>query len=663
MKKDFKSPSMGLIKLNLVLLTAILGLTTTPLMAQRGGGRRGAAAAPATAPLPAGAPAARLVNKEDSAYIRNNYKKMEVMIPMRDGIKLYTSIYVPKDESKSYPIMLDRSPYGSGPYGPDMFKTSLGPSMLFAREGFIFVYQDVRGRFMSEGSFIATRPYVVKKTNKDVDESSDTYDSIDWMIKNLPHNNGKVGTWGISAPGFYTTMTAIEAHPALKAVSPQAPVTNWFMGDDRHHNGVFQEMGTFAFLSGFGVARPVPTTVNARGFSAYGTPDGYKFYLNMGPLKNFNERILHHTNKLWDEMQFHDTYDEYWKSRTPEPHLKNIGPAVMTVGGFFDQEDPYGPLKTFASIEKGGYKDKNMLVMGPWYHGFFSRGDGLTVGNIQLGSKTSVFYRENIEFPFFMHYLKDAPDPQLPKAYVFESGSNQWKKYSKWPPAEAKQAAIYMQPGGKLAFTAPKANKQMFDSYLSDPAKPVPYTAEVRTIRGSDFMVEDQRFAATRPDVLVYQTDTLTSDVTIAGNVMADMFVSTTGTDADFVVKVIDVYPDNAPNNAALNPAIPMGGFQMLVRGEIMRAKFRKDFAKPEPMVPGKVTEIKWDVEDINHSFLKGHRIMIQVQSTWFPLNDRNPQKFVNIYKANEADFQKATNRVYFTPQYPSHIDVKLLDK
>ncbi|MDB5030463.1 CocE/NonD family hydrolase [Mucilaginibacter sp.] len=652
MKKNFNgSPKMSLIKLNLVLLTAISGLTTSPLMAQRGG-RSASTAAPA-----------RMVNKEDSAYIRNNYKKMEIMIPMRDGVKLYTAVYVPKDETKSYPIMLSRSPYGSGPYGADIYKTSLGPSMIFAKEGFIFAYQDARGRYMSEGDFVATRPYVVKKTNKDIDESSDTYDTIDWMIKNLPHNNGKVGTWGISAPGFYTTMTAIEAHPALKAVSPQAPVTNWFMGDDRHHNGAFQEMGTFAFLSSFGAPRPVPTPISAPAFSAYGTPDGYDFYLNMGPLKNFDDKILHHTNKLWDDMMEHDTYDEYWKSRTPEPHLKNIVPAMLTVGGFFDQEDPYGPLKVNASIEKGGHKDRNILVMGPWYHGGFSRGDGETVGNIQLGSKTGVFYRENIEFPFFMHYLKDAPDPQLPNAYMFETGTNVWKKYSKWPPEEAKQGAIYLQPDNKLAFTAPQANTKMFDAYVSDPAKPVPYSAEIRTIRGSEFMVEDQRFAGNRPDVLVYETEVLDKDVTVAGNVTADLFVSTTGTDADFVVKVIDVYPGDAPDNAALNPAVKMGGFEMLVRGEIMRAKFRNDFGKPEAMVPGKVTEVKWDVEDINHTFLKGHKIMFQIQSTWFPLNDRNPQKFVNIYKANESDFQKATNKVYFTPQYPSHVDVKLIEK
>ncbi|HEY0244959.1 MAG TPA: CocE/NonD family hydrolase [Mucilaginibacter sp.] len=643
------------IKINIILLLAVL--STTRLIAQGIG-----AGAPNSNPA-AEAAARRQAAKEDSAYIRDHYKKLEIMIPMRDGIKLYTAVYMPVDSTKKYPIMFDRTPYGTPPYGPTAFKTSIGPSMLFAREGFIIVYQDVRGRFLSEGNFIATRPYIInKKSAKDVDESSDTYDSIDWMIKNLPNNNGKVGVWGISAPGFYATSTAIDAHPALKAVSPQAPVTNWFLGDDRHHNGVFQEMGTFAFLSSFGVARPVPTTKNAPGFSAYGTPDGYQFYLAMGPLKNFNDKILHHTNALWDEMMEHDTYDEYWKSRTPEPHLKNIGPAIMDVGGFFDQEDPYGPLKTYAAIEKGGHKDKNILVMGPWFHGGFSRGDGDFLGNIRFGSKTGLFYRENIEFPFFMHYLKDAPDPELPKAYIFESGSNQWRKYSQWPPTEAVQKALYLHAGNKLTFEAPKMEFRSFDQYISDPAKPVPYSAGINTIRGSEFMIEDQRFAATRPDVLVYQTDVLTKDVTIAGNVMADLFVSTTGTDADFVVKVIDVYPDDAPNNSPV-AGTKMGGFQMLVRGEIMRAKFRSSFSKPEPMVPNKVTEVKWDVEDINHCFLKGHKIMIQVQSTWFPLNDRNPQKFVNIYKADESDFQIATHKVYFTPQYPSHVDVKLIEK
>lgn len=601
--------------------------------------------------------------RQDSIFIHGTYKKLEIMVPMRDGIKLYTQIYVPLDQTKKFPIMLQRTPYGCAPYG-DTYRTLLGPSALFTKEGFIFVYQDVRGKYLSQGDFVATRPYIEHKTsNKDIDESSDTYDTIDWLLKNLPNNNGKVGVWGISAPGFYATETAIDAHPALKVVSPQAPVTNWFMGDDRHHNGVFQEMGTFAFISGFGAPRPEPTTQPDRGFSAYGTPDGYKFYLNVGPLKNLNDWYLHNTNKLWNEMMEHGNYDEYWQSRTPEPHLKNIKPAMLVVGGFFDQEDPYGPLKTYAAIERGGHQDRNILVMGPWFHGGFSRGDGDFLGNIRFGDqKTGAFYRENIEFPFFMHYLKDAPDPKLPNVYMFESGSNEWHKYSQWPAKEAVQKALYMQPEGKLSFEKPKAAKTSFDGYVSDPAKPVPYSAAINQIRGSEFMIEDQRFASTRPDVLVYQTDVLDKDVHITGNVEADMFVSTTGTDADFVVKVIDVYPDNAPNNSPI-PGTKMGGYQLLIRGEIMRAKFRNSFTNPEPMEPGKPTEVKWDVEDINHTFLKGHRIMVQVQSTWFPLNDRNPGKFMDIYKANEADFHKETNKVYFSPEYPSHVDVKVTEK
>ncbi|MVM35540.1 CocE/NonD family hydrolase [Spirosoma sp. HMF4905] len=600
-------------------------------------------------------------NKVDSAYVRENYTKLERMIPMRDGIKLFTSIYVPKNTDQPYPIMLDRTPYSVAPYGEDKYKTSIGPSMLFARDGYIIVYQDVRGKYMSEGDFVAVRPYIPNKKKKtDIDEISDTYDTIDWLLKNIPNNNGRVGTWGISAPGFYTTTTIIDAHPALKAASPQAPVTDWFMGDDRHHNGAFFLMGTFAFLSSYGQPRPMPTPKNTPGFSAYGTPSGYDFYMNLGPLKNANERIFKGTNLIWNEMMDHEAYDEFWQARTPVPYLKNIKPAVMTVGGWFDQEDLYGPLKVYAGIERNNPKSPNSLVMGPWIHGGWSRGTGETLGNIRFGGKTSEFYRETIEFPFFGHYLKDKPDPQLPKAYIFDTGANQWKKYDQWPPKTAQEKKLFFHPNGKLSFDPPQASPTPFDEYVSDPRKPVPYTSEIRNVRGSDFMYEDQRFAAARPDVMVYESDTLTEDVTIAGNVLADLFVSTTGTDADFVVKLIDVYPNNAPNNSPI-PGTKMGGFQLLVRGEVMRAKFRNSFSKPEAMKPDEVTEVKFDMQDAAHTFKKGHKLMIQVQSSWFPLVDRNPQTFVNIYKATEADFQKATHRVYFSPQQPSSVTVSVL--
>ncbi|MFT4032519.1 MAG: CocE/NonD family hydrolase [Siphonobacter sp.] len=597
----------------------------------------------------------------DSLYIRQHYTKIERMIPMRDGVKLFTSIYLPKDDTKKHPIMLDRTPYSVAPYGEDKYKMNIGPSMLFAHEGYIIVYQDVRGRFMSEGTFVPVKPFIEKKSsNKEVDESSDTYDTIDWLIKNLPNHNGKVGTWGISAPGFYTTMTAIDAHPALKAASPQAPVTDWFMGDDRHHNGAFFLMGTFAFLSSYGMPRPEPTVKGAPGFSAYGTPDSYRFYLNIGPIKNIDQTIFKGQNFIWNEMMTHESYDSYWQAKAVVPHLKNIKPAVLTVGGWFDQEDLYGPLKTFAGIDKQSPATANFLVMGPWIHGSWSRGKGDLLGNIRFDSETGPFYREQIELAFFNHFLQDGADPALPKAYIFETGSNQWKKYEAWPPKQSQEKNLYFHPNGKLSFEAPTSSKIPFAEYLSDPAKPVPYTNEIRIIRGADFMYEDQRFAATRPDVLVYESEVLTEDVTISGNVAADLFVATTGTDADFVVKLIDVYPDDAPNNSPITNT-KMGGFQLLIRGEVMRAKFRTSFSKPEAMVPGKVTELKFDMQDAAHCFKKGHKIMVQVQSSWFPLVDRNPQKFVNIYQASEADFQKATHRVYATPSQPSHVKVRVV--
>lgn len=603
--------------------------------------------------------------REDSLYVRTHYTKMERMIPMRDGVKLFTSIYVPKDiaTGAKYPIMLNRTPYSSVPYGDTLYKLSLGPSMLFARDGYIFVYQDVRGKYMSEGDFEAYRPFIPKKKNKtDNDESSDAYDTIEWLVKNVEGNNGRVGTWGISAPGYYTTMTNIEAHPALKASSPQAPVTDWYMGDDRHHNGAFFLMGTFSFISSYGAPRPTPSPRGKPGFSAYGTPDGYEFYRNLGPLKNVNEKIFKGENRIWNQLMEHETYDEFWQSRTPVPHLKNIKPAVMVVGGWFDQEDLYGPLKTYQGIENNKPTSPNLLVMGPWIHGGWSRGTGESLGHIRFGSKTSEFYQKEIEFPFFNHYLKDKPNPALPKAYIFETGSNEWKKYDQWPPKNTVEKKLYLHPNGKLSFSPTTTSAPAFDEYTSDPAKPVPYTAEIRNIRGSDFMYEDQRFAATRPDVLVYESDVLTEDVAISGNVFANLFVSTTGTDADFVVKLIDVYPGTAPNDSPENPRKAMGGFQLLVRGEVMRSKFRKSFTVPEAMVPGKIENVKFDMQDAAHRFKKGHKIMIQIQSSWFPLVDRNPQKFVNIYKAEENDFQKANHRIYCSGNNSSYVGVRVVE-
>ncbi len=598
---------------------------------------------------------------QKSFAVREHYTKQEQLIPMRDGVKLFTAIYVPKDTSQKYPIMLNRTPYSVSPYGAEAYDESLGPSSLFAKEGYIFVYQDVRGRMMSEGEYADVRPHNPNKKGKEIDENSDTYDTIEWLLKNIPNNNGRVGIWGISYPGFYTSMAIIDSHPAIKAASPQAPIADWFIGDDFHHNGTLFLPHAFNFFSSFGLPRPKPTTQFPPPFK-HETPDGYKFFLEMGPLSNANKKYYKNEVAFWNEMMKHPNYDEFWKERNILPHLKNIKSAVMTVGGWYDAEDLYGALNTYKQIEKQNPGIVNLLVMGPWPHGGWAGGEGDSLGHARFGSKTSVFYRESIELPFFNYYLKDKGEMKLPEAYVFETGSNVWKTYEQWPPKNVKGETLYLQPGGRLAFDPPKdSDAASFDEYISDPNKPVPHIDWTAIGMTTGYMVADQRHAAKRPDVLVYQTDVLTEDVTIAGPITASLFVSTTGTDSDFVVKLIDVYPDDALDNSPNTPGIKMSGFQMLVRGEPMRAKFRNSFERPEPMVPGKVNKVEWVMPDSYHTFKKGHRIMVQVQSSWFPLMDRNPQKFVDIYNATEADFQKATQRVYHSKQYGSQVKVGVM--
>ncbi len=603
-----------------------------------------------------------LAQQTDEEYIRARYTKREQYIPMRDGKRLFTVLYIPRDDSQTYPIMLMRTPYGVAPYGDDAYKTRIGPNMMFAREGYIFAYQDVRGKRMSEGEFVAVRPHDPnKKTEDDVDESSDTYDTIEWLINNIGNNNGRVGTWGISAPGFYTTHTVIDAHPALKAASPQAPVTDWFLGDDRHHNGAFMFQASFSFLSSYGAVRPKPTPNGTPGFSAYGTPDGYQWYLKLGPIANINKKILKGKNPLWNAMVEHGTYDAWWQARTPLPHLKDIKVPTMVVGGFFDAQDLYGPLKTYQAIEQNNPDTPGILVMGPWWHGGWSRGDGERYQDIHFGSKTSVYYREHIELPFFNYYLKDKGELTLPEATIFISGSNVWQEFNQWPPEQAELKRLYLQPAGGLSLEMPTGMGD-YDEYVSDPDRPVPHTPKIVVRRDDRYVIQDQRFAATRPDVLVYETDILTEDLTLAGELWADLYVSTTGTDADFIVKLIDVYPDTATYIGANPQNVKMGGFQFMVRGEVMRAKFRDSFEYPEPMTPGKVTEIEFDMQDVAHTFLKGHKIMVQIQSTWFPMLDRNPQKFVDIYSAGYEDFQKATHRIYTAIGQPSHLKIKVLE-
>jgi putative CocE/NonD family hydrolase len=604
-------------------------------------------------------------HSQSDAEVKAHYQKSEQMIQMRDGVKLFTSIYVPRDTSKKYPIMLNRTPYSVAPYGADLYKTALGPSPLFQDEGFIFVYQDVRGRLMSEGDYVNVRPHNPKKAGvSDIDESTDTYDTIDWLVKNLPNNNGKVGMWGISYPGFYVSTGVIDAHPALKAASPQAPIADWFMGDDFHHNGALFLPHTFNFFATFGLPRPKPTTEFPPRFQ-HGTPDGYRFFLDLGPLPNADKKYLKGQVSFWNEAMNHPNYDEFWKARNIRPHLKNIKPAVMTVGGWFDAEDLFGALNTYKSIEQASPGANNILVMGPWFHGGWSRSDGDVLGNVTFGSKTSVYYRENVELPFFNCLLKEKCDRKLPEAMVFETGSNQWRMYDQWPVTNVEKRSLYLQANGGLSFDVPAEasarTADRFDEYISDPNKPVPYINGIAIGMTREYMVDDQRFATTRPDVLVYETPALQQNVTITGPVIASLYVSTSGTDSDYIVKLIDVFPNDTPDREPNPTGLKMGGYQMLVRGEPMRARFRNSFEKPEAMVPNKVTKVEFTMPDVNHSFLKGHKIMVQIQSTWFPLVDRNPQKFVDIYKATEADFQKATQRIYRSGRSPSQLMVNVL--
>ena len=587
----------------------------------------------------------------DSAWVADNYVKIEKMVPMRDGIKLFTAIYMPKDSSTKHPILMTRTPYSCAPYG-EKFSGRLYRSYLmqYLHEGYIMAYQDVRGCWMSEGDFVDIRPFNPHKTGTQTDEASDTYDAVDWLVKNVPGNNGRVGDFGISYPGFYATMTSLSGHPALKAVSPQAPVTDWFQGDDFHHNGALFIMDGFSFYTSFGLPRPKPTTTRPRGFH-FDSDDNYDIYLKTGALSHFAD-LMGDSVAFWKDLYAHPNYDAWWRARNDRQYLTDVKPAMLVVGGLFDAEDCFGAQNVYKAIATQSKGTDARFVFGPWYHGEWASGNGWFMGNARFGSNTAEFYEKNIEFPFFQYYLngKGSVDT-LARAYVFFTGENQWHSLPSWPPANETPTPVYLQPGGGLSWTAP-AGSGGFSEYVSDPAKPVPYTEAVHFQRTREYMTDDQRFASRRPDVLVFETEPLTSDVTLGGPIVADLETSISTTDADFIVKIIDVFPDNFsyPSSFIGNgKPYPMGGYQMLVRGEVMRGRFRQSFASPVAFVPGQLSEVRYTLPDVAHTFKAGHRIMIQVQSSWFPLVDRNPQQFVDIYHAKDSDFVKSTIRIYGT--------------
>ncbi len=600
------------------------------------------------------------VNASDGDYdLKANYTKHEYYVTMRDGVRLFTSVYTPKDDSKEYPILLKRTPYSLRPYGVNNYPNYLGPNggdNRFAKDGYIFVYQDVRGKNMSEGDHRVMTPHNDNKTGTENDESSDTYDTVEWLLENVDNHNGNVGIFGISYPGFYSAASIIDTHPAIKAASPQAPMGDIYIGDDFHHNGAFFMLDAFRFFRGFDSGPKNPTKVGRRDSFQFPHDDSYRFFLELGALHNVNDKVFHGKSPFWNDLMAHGDYDEYWRSRAIATHLNNVTANVMTVVGSFDAEDSYGGTTIYKSIEEKNPRATNTLVRGPWFHGGWVRSDGDHLGNAPFDVKTSTYYKENIDLKFFNQYLKDEGDANLPEVLAFYTGENEWREHDQWPPANAVPYTFYLQEDGGLTNMKPSSDGS--DEYVSDPANPVPYTRAIVNTRSREYMVEDQRFAGSRPDVMVYQTDILTEDLVLTGPVTADLFVSVTGTDADFVVKVIDVFPDDFPEHENKYMDVPMKGYQMMVRGDIFRGKYRNSFANPEPFVPGDVTNVNFKMPGISHTFKQGHRVMIQIQSSWFPLADRNPHKFMDIYSARDEDFVKATHNIHRSNEYPSSVTI-----
>lgn len=597
----------------------------------------------------------------DSAWIAAHYQKREVMIPMRDGVKLFTAIYEPKARGK-YPLLIIRTPYSVAPYGEQNISPRLYNTYFkqYLSSNYIMVFQDVRGKFMSEGEFEDVRPFNPAKKGKEIDEASDTYDALEWLVKNTP-NNGKAGVFGISYPGFYATMAALCRHPALKAVSPQAPVTDWFMGDDFHHNGAFALTDAFRFYSSFGIKRRQPGTNWQKGIQIP-EKDLYDFHLRVGSIAN-HSLLLGDSITFWNDVMAHPNYDDWWKKRDARRNCKNVKPAMMIVGGSFDAEDCFGAWNLYKAIEKQSPSTSNRIVVGPWFHGGWGRSDGSYFGAVRFGRKTSEDY-QLWEKAFFDYHLLGTGADTLPEAKIFFTGENRWHSFNQWPPENALQRELYLQPEGKLDFQKPAGGTS---KYVSDPKNPVPFSDIIPLKRNREYMIDDQRFASRRPDVLIFTTEPLEESITLAGPVTADLFVTISTTDADFVVKVIDVFPEDFNQDSiCCEPQVTRresGGMQMLVRGEIMRGKYRNSFENPEPFIPGKSERVKFILPDVAHTFEKGHRMMIQIQSSWYPLFDMNPQTFTNIYTCSDKDFVPSEITIHHDEAKASKIQITVLKK
>lgn len=616
----------------------------------------------ATEPLPA--------QPIDSVWIKANYRKVEARIPMRDGVHLFTSIYVPRDTTgKQFPFLMTRTPYSAQPYG-DAIRSSLGPSNnpRFARDGVIFVIQDVRGRWMSEGNFTSMTPHIPVKKKGDVDESTDSWDTVDWLVRNIKPNNGKTGIYGGSWPGFYATASCIDAHPALVACSPQAPMTDLWRGDDNFHNGVFKVANNFGFFYRFGRPDGSPPGLE-RGPRLDMGPDAYQYYLDLGPIGPAARRIMPRDSApVWYEFTPHVTYDEYNQARDISRFVRNMKPAMLIVGGFYDTEDIQGPWRTWRAVERLSPNNDARIIVGPWSHGGWGRGDANALGVQRFGQASlGTYFRDSVEYPFFMHYLKGGPSPTLAEATIFETGTNVWRSYDQFPPADAVRRTLFFQPGGRLSFSSPPpaTGEGAYDSYVSDPMKPVPVVDRIDP-QGvpRDYIAADQRFASRRPDVLTYVSDVLTEDIAIVGPLNPHLVVATSGTDADFIVKLIDVEPADAPNLPDDERGFVRAGAQLLIRGEPFRARYRRSWQNPEPFVPDVPDSLSYETPDVNHTFRKGHRIMVQVQSSWFPVFDRNPQKFVpDIFEASPSDYRTAVMRIYRSAAMPSRLEIFTLGR